>query len=205
MNINSMNIKPLCVLSLAEKAGILGHILIYRSWGQKTKDLILSYVEERMKPGDVLELDFEGVSYCDSVFLDEIVLGVQLVILKKQDNIMYLSNINSSIEESLRHVISWRKDAKVQKITVLFYQGGRFNYMGHLEPMASRVFEIVSIKGKITARELSDMLGTAIYNASALLKKLYDNRLVMRREFSDSTGLSHQYILPRKRIKQTEA
>jgi predicted transcriptional regulator len=173
--------------------GIPGPDLLLRSYGQR----VFSTLEDALKrvpPGQALVLDFAGVSVMDTSFADETVLELALGLSQDKygDRWMVLEEPSPATIDNLEGTIARRK----AKVALLIRKEGQMRLIGHVEPNLMEAWQLVYEKSELTARELADQLGLEINTASMRLRKLYDARLLARREEITPGGRQHSYTLP---------
>jgi DNA-binding transcriptional ArsR family regulator len=192
-----MNVQKLRVRDIAAIIGIEApSVLTFRPLGKEVKNEIIKCIQS-LPPQTAVELDFIGVDICDVSFVDEIVLEVQSYLLKEvEDTIIFVSNISDGTIENLDAAIAVKDQKKGIRLQILQQRNGTLLYIGKLERNLDVTFNQLVEKRRITAREVAELNGIAINSASNRLKKLYDQRLVLREETIDSTGKQHVYLLP---------
>ena len=186
-------VAKLKIVEIAEAIGITQKILTSRAQGKLAREELL-HQSSQLLPGDYLELDFIGIHLCDVSFVDEIIVKVQQD-LKNRECTLFISNVSLGIKENLEAILALR-EIKGERIQILEFMNKNFTFVGNLEPNLRETFEILRQKIHLTARELAELLGIAINNASNRLKKLHDSGLVLRKEHIDSIGKQHVYSLP---------
>ncbi len=82
------------------------------------------------------------------------------------------------------------------KVALLIRKEDQMRLIGHVEPNLMEAWQLVYEKSELTARELADQRGLEINTASMRLRKLYDARLLARREEITPDGRQHIYMLP---------
>lgn len=194
--VKRMSIKKIFISEVALKTGITEiNVLTFRPLGKEVKNELIDQIN--LCPTQcVIDLDFTGNEICDVSFVDEIVLEVQLYLMKNTlDRIILISNISDATLENLDAAIAVR-DQRGIKLQVLKRDEDQISYIGKLERNLDVTLKQLLEKKEITAREIAVLNGIAINSASNRLKKLYDNRLVLRKEYIDTLGKQHIYFLP---------
>jgi len=173
--------------------GILGPDLLLRSYGQRAFPT-LEHALKEVPPSQALVLDFAGVSVMDTSFADETVLELALGLSQDKygDRWMVLEEPSPATIDNLEGTIARRK----AKVALLIRKEGQMRLIGHVEPNLMEAWQLVCERSELTARELADLLGLEINTASMRLHKLYDARLLARREEITSGGRQHIYMLP---------
>jgi DNA-binding transcriptional ArsR family regulator len=144
--------------------------------------------------GQSLVLDFEGVSVMDTSFADATVLQLALNLAAQQygDRYLILRNPSAATVYNIEGAIARRK----ARVTLVVESGTERWTLGHLERNLAEAWQLVLRDGSMTARQLADRLGLEINTASTRLRKLYDARLLARREESTKEGRQHVYSIP---------
>ena len=173
--------------------GILGPDLLLRSYGQRAFSTMEHALKE-VPSGQALLLDFAGVSVMDTSFADETVLELALGLSQDKygERWMVLAEPSPATIDNLEGTIARRK----AKVALLIRKEGQMRLIGHVEPNLMEAWQLVCERSELTARELADQLGLEINTASMRLHKLYDARLLARREEITPGGRQHIYRLP---------
>lgn len=172
---------------------ISGPDLLLRNYGQRAFP-VLEHALKEVPTGQMLLLDFEGISVMDTSFADETVLELALGLSQNKygERWITLEEPSPATVDNLEGTIARRK----AKVALLIHKEGQMVLIGHVEPNLSEAWQLVCQKTELTARELADHLGLEINTASMRLRKLYDARLLARREEITSGGRQHIYMLP---------
>jgi DNA-binding transcriptional ArsR family regulator len=172
---------------------IPGPDLLLRNYGQRAFSILENALRE-VPTGQTLLLDFGGISVMDTSFADETILELALGLLQNKygDRWMILEEPSPATIDNLEGTIARRK----AKVALLIHKEGRALLIGHVEPNLLEAWQLVCQKIELTARELADQLGLEINTASMRLRKLYDARLLARREEITPGGRQHIYMLP---------
>ena len=173
--------------------GIPGPDLLLRSYGQRAFPMLEQALKE-LPPGQVLVLDFAGISVMDTSFADETVLELALGLSQDKygDRWLVLAEPSPATIDNLEGTIARRK----AKVALLIRKEGQMRLIGHVEPNLMEAWQLVCGRSELTTRELADQLGLEINTASMRLRKLYDARLLARREEITPGGRQHIYMLP---------
>ncbi len=173
--------------------GISGPDLLLRSYGQRAFSA-MEYALKEVPSGQALLLDFAGVSVMDTSFADETVLELALGLSQDKygERWMVLAEPSPATIDNLEGTIARRK----AKVALLIRREGQMRLIGHVEPNLMEAWQLVWERSELTARELADQLGLEINTASMRLHKLYDARLLARREEITPGGRQHIYRLP---------
>jgi len=184
---------------LFAELAIPGTDLLLRTYGLRAYALL--EVELRTVPlGRALVLDFAGVSLMDTSFADESVLELALGLVEGRysDRFLILERPSPATVYNLEGAIARRRViAKHRaKIALLVREQERMRVIGRPEPNLSETWDRVVKGGTLTARVLADELGLEISAASMRLHKLYNARLLARREEITAVGREHIYEVP---------
>jgi len=173
--------------------GIPGPDLLLRSYGERALPTLEQALKE-VPPGQALVFDFAGISVMDTSFADETVLELALGLSQDKygDRWMVLAEPSPAAIDNLEGTIARRK----AKVALLIRKEGQMRLIGHVEPNLLEAWQLVYEKSELTARELADQLGLEINTASTRLRKLFDARLLARREEITPSGRQHIYMLP---------
>ena len=99
-------------------------------------------------------------------------------------------------ENLTRLIKSWEVDGL--RIPVLCFHNDKYEIVGKMEANLHEAFEICLMNKEITARQLSEVKNLVLSTASTRLRKLYEFRVIYRREVIDSFGKQYVYLLPNK-------
>jgi len=179
--------------SLFTELDIPGPDLLLRDYGRRAFP-ILEKALRKVSVNQSLSLNFEDVSVIDTSFADETVveLAVRLVEGQFGDRFLILLNPSAATVDNLEGTIARRK-AKVALPTRV---GEHMIVIGHVEPNLMEVWKLILSENELTARLLADRLNLQISTASMRLRKLYEARMLSRREEMTSTGRQHVYEIP---------
>jgi|GEM_PF-2133954 len=181
---------------IACELDLSGKTLATRPIGEQFYRLALEKLN-KINAGDAIELSLKGVNATDTSFLDEYVLGFQRLVLESYpDSMIFVSNVDTWVFENLTRLIkSWEVDG--QRIPVLCFQNDKYEIVGKMEANLLEAFEVCLMNEEITARQLSEIKNLVLSTASTRLRKLYEFRVIYRREVIDSFGKQYVYILPK--------
>lgn len=173
--------------------GIAGPDLLLRNYGQRAFP-VLEQALLAVPPGQVLLLDFAGISVMDTSFADETVLELALGLAQNRygERWMVLEQPSPATVDNLEGTIARRK----AKVALLIREREHLRLIGHVEPNLEEAWNFVCQKGDLTARELADYFSLEINTASMRLHKLYHARLLARREEITPAGRQHIYMIP---------
>ena len=173
--------------------GIPGPDLLLRSYGQRAFP-ILEHALKEVSSDQTLILDFADVSVMDTSFADETVLELALGLSQDcyGDRWMVLKEPSPATIDNLEGTIARRK----AKVALLIRKEDQMQLLGHIEPNLMEAWQLVYRMSELTARKLADLLGLEINTASMRLRKLYNARLLARREETTPDGRQHIYMLP---------
>lgn len=167
--------------------------LLLRGYGQRAYPL-LARAMEAIPSHHTFTLDFAGVSVMDTSFAEETVLHLALDLIKGEfgDRFMLLDQVSAATIDNIEATIAWRR----AKVALPLREGGKIRLVGHIEPNLLEVWRLATEVDTLTARELADRLHLEINTASMRLRKLYDARLVDRKEEVSASGRQHVYKFP---------
>lgn len=192
------------VREYAESVGLKG-VLTSREMADKMLALALNELTG-LESGALIDCSFEDITICDTSFVDQFLLNLQLKIQSLDNVLMRLCYCSTGVLENVNAALAYRNEkAKKQnqdipRINLLLYQEETYRILGHIEKGLSQAFEVIQKASiGVTARTLVDILGIESgSNAANRLKKLYDLRLVCRLESIDETGRQFVYYIPEK-------
>lgn len=187
-------VKIINVEKIASSLG-LEKILTFRPLGKKAKEMILKEID-LLNPGDSLNIDFNNIELSDVSFVDEMIIEVQLYTKRKDNIIIFISNVKLGIFENLEAALALKEQKNRVKIQVLNRLESGYSFVGALEQNLQATFKMLTQRKYISAREIAETYGLEINSASNRLKKLYDAGLVLRKEIIDENGRQHIYYLP---------
>ncbi len=174
--------------------------LVTRETGKRIREAIEGMLEKEIE-GTVVALDFEGIGIIDYSCADEIMAkliarlnsgeyGDKYIILKVS-NLTQKENIEVALER--------------KKLAALSFDGDNpFQVLGVLNAYLRDTLEYVFKKGKLSARELADLMNLEINTSSTRLLNLYKLHLVSRtEELLDERGRQfvYQSVLPEKDMR----
>jgi len=165
--------------------------LVTREIGAKAYELIKQAIL-KMAPETMLLLDFTDVLVMDSSFAGPSLLQLMKELIKGEygDKYIALTRATRSTEENVDLTIR----GYGLKLAIPLINGKEdVKLLGEIEPNLSRTFNIFEGRKSLTARELADLESIGINAASNRLKRLYDLRLITRREEISSEGRQHIY------------
>ncbi|SFM23880.1 hypothetical protein [Pelosinus propionicus] len=189
-------IRKLELNEIACELGLSGKTLATRPVGEQFYLLALKRLD-KINVGDVIEVSLAGIQATDTSFLDEFVLGFQRLILDSYpDSMIFVSNVDIWVFENLTRLIkSWEVDGL--RIPVLCFHNDKYEIVGKMEANLLEAFDVCLINKEVTARQLSETKNLVLSTASTRLRKLYEFRVIYRREVIDSFGKQYVYTLPR--------
>jgi predicted transcriptional regulator len=172
---------------------IPGPDLLLRSYGQRAFPILEQALIE-VPQGQSLLLACADISVMDTSFADETVLELALGLAQNKygECWLILEQPSPATIDNLEGTIARRK----AKVALLVLLAEEIRLIGHIEPNLVEAWQLVCEKAELTARELADQLGLEINTASMRLRKLYDARLLARREEFTPGGRQHIYMLP---------
>lgn len=190
-------LKQLNIIYYAKKQG-LDQILIYRPTAKRIFSDVLSDFST-LSSDDILECSFQDVDMCDVSFVDEFIINLQKYVLQHQNTVMIITNTNECVQENLEAALTLRNKQDQSKICLLLYDNCKYRVFGDLEKNLKETYDLIKNSDEISARIIAQKFGIEINSASNRLKKLFDLRLLLRREVIDESGRQHKYYLPTKK------
>lgn len=189
-------IRKLELNEIASELGLSGKTLATRPVGEQFYHTAL----EKLQPihdGDAIELSLAGVYATDTSFLDEYILGFQrLMVASYPNSMMFVSNVDTWVFENLTRLIkSWEVDGI--RIPVLYFHEDKFEIIGKMESNLLETFDVFCDNREVTARQLAELKNLVLSTASTRLRKLYEFRVIYRKEVIDAFGKQFVYMLPR--------
>ncbi|MBP1763247.1 MAG: hypothetical protein H6Q65_305 [Firmicutes bacterium] len=184
------------IRQLAEEAGNVGSVVSYRPVGAKVKELLDKIAKEQLHMLDMMELDFANVDNTEPSFIDSAIVMFKMDTIAKKNNIFYLSNLNSYVQYAVENCISWYLTKKNESHPLLWRTNDDLQVIGHLENKIAELFNMIK-QEDVTARRLAELEKINVNNASTRLKKLYDLKLVLRREIMEDGARQQLYYLPK--------
>lgn len=144
----------------------------------------------------VIYCDFNRITACDVSFADAFVISIQREMQKYTNSLLIIENANQDILENLDGALALRNEKDDTKLNLLIVQYDGYHLLGKLEKNLQEAFSVLSDRHEITAREIAQRFEVEINSASNRLKKLFDARLIQRKELLDPNGRQHVYYLP---------
>lgn len=148
----------------------------------------------RLRDGDMLVCNFQGVLACSSSYLSELFDQINEYLEGKENILIAVKNISDELMTDFEALAAYSKVKKGVPFSVIFQNGAEWNIIGTVDRTGRKVFELLK-EHSLTARELADLADVKINAASNQLKRLYEDRLVFRREVIDLEGKKYVYYL----------
>ena len=191
--VERLPMKSFAMMALFTALGIPGPDLLLRACGRRAFPMLEKALLD-VPTGQSLALDLDGVSVIDTSFADETLLELALGLIHGHygDRFLVLDRPSPATIENLEGTIARRR----AKVALPIREDGRMRLVGHVEPNLAEAWELAQQVGTLTARGLADRLGLEINTASMRLHKLYNARLLARREVITPSGRQHIYQLP---------
>lgn len=166
---------------------------LLREYGKRAYPLLARELKE-VAPCHTLVLDFADVSVMDASFTEEAVLrlALDLAVGAYGDRFLMLERVSPATLDNIEATIAWRR----AKVALPVREGKHVRVAGHIEPNLLEVWALAIAAGTLTARELANHLQLEINTASMRLRKLYDARLLNRKEDISVNGRQHVYQPP---------
>jgi hypothetical protein len=158
--------------------------LVTRQSGQIIRERIERDIAKE-KDGDIIALDFSKIGIIDYSCADEIVVKLisRLVSGEYGDRYVVLKGLNENQKENIEVALE-RKDlavmAEIRKSGVKGQESGVKALLGSLNNYLLETLNLILIKGKITAGELSEELNLPANTSGTRLLNLHKKRLVKR-------------------------
>ncbi len=173
--------------------GVPGPDLLTRSFGRRAFPVL----EERLRAipvGEALVLDCGAIGVMDTSFADETLLEMAtgLAAGRYGDRYLVLKDPSPDVVDNLDAAIARRR----VKVAFPIVDGASFTTVGHVEPNLVEAWRLALGTAGFTARDLADQLGLEINTASMRLRKLFDARLLARREEVTPAGREYVYAFP---------
>ncbi|MEW6619294.1 MAG: STAS-like domain-containing protein [bacterium] len=171
--------------------------LVTRQTGKRIREAIEGMLEKEPE-GTIIILDFGGIGIIDYSCADEIIakLITRLNSGEYGDKHILLKGTNSTQRENIEVALERKKLAILS-----FDENEAYQVLGVLNTYLRDTLSYVLKKGKLSARELADLMGLEINTSSTRLLNLYKLHLVSRNEeLLDERGRQFVYeaILPNK-------
>lgn len=186
--------------TLAELFGLLSirpPILLFREHGECALPVLEEQLLAVSEPG-TLVLDGDAITLMDASFVDAsiIELAFRLDQGRYGDRFLVLINVSEGTKINLASAIAYRRQYKKQEIVVLVREGKELLPLGDMERNLFETWQLVRDTGTVTARGLADELRLEISAAGMRLKRLYDARLLTRRDGTLVGGRQLVYSVP---------
>jgi hypothetical protein len=152
--------------------------LVTRPSGQVIRARIERDIEKE-KDGEVITLDFSRVGVIDYSCADEVIAKLISRLLGGEygDKYILLKGLNDNQKENIEVALE-RKDLAVMAET----RSGKKILLGNLNNYLKETLELIVKKGKITAKELSEIMKLEANTSGTRLLNLHKKRLVKRIE-----------------------
>lgn len=150
--------------------------LVTRQSGQVIRERIKRNIEKE-KDGEVIALDFSKIGVIDYSCADEIVAKLISRLLSNEygDKYILLAGLNDNQKENIEVALE-RKDLAV----IADMKNGKKILLGNLNNYLKETLELIVKKGKITAKELSEIMNLEANTSGTRLLNLHKKRLVKR-------------------------
>jgi len=155
-----------------------------RDLGQQLRQEIEHIISSSRKKA-VFYLDFKGIDSIDFSCADELIgkLISRLLTNEYGDIFFVLKNLNDNQLENIQVALDRRKVACLRCGT-----NSECQLLGYTKNYLTEMLEIISQKGKITARELSEALNLELNTSSTRLSHLHKAHLVHREQILVNGG-----------------
>ncbi|HEW81345.1 MAG TPA: hypothetical protein ENH18_03140, partial [Nitrospirae bacterium] len=152
--------------------------LVTRPSGQLIRERIEKDILKE-DDGGVIALDFSKIGIIDYSCADEIVAKLMSRLLSNEygEKYIILTGLNENQQENIEVALE-RKDLAV----IAEKSGGKKFLLGSLNNYLRETLSLIVKSGKITARELADMVKIEANTSGTRLLNLHKKRLVMRRD-----------------------
>src|SRR4030065_1612354 len=150
--------------------------LVTRQSGQAIRSRIERDIENE-KDGEVIALDFSKIGVIDYSCADEIVAKLISRLLSNEygDKYILLAGLNDNQKENIEVALE-RKDLAV----IADMKNGKKILLGNLNNYLKETLQLIVKKGKITAKELSEIMKLEANKSGTRLLNLHKKRLVKR-------------------------
>ncbi len=150
--------------------------LVTRQSGQVIRERIKRDIEKE-KDGEVIALDFSKIGVIDYSCADEIVAKLISRLLSNEygDKYIILAGLNDNQKENIEVALE-RKDLAV----IADMKNGKKILLGNLNNYLKETLQLIVKKGKITAKELSEIMKLEANTSGTRLLNLHKKRLVKR-------------------------
>lgn len=150
--------------------------LVTRQSGQVMRGRIERDIEKE-DDGAVIALDFSKIGVIDYSCADEIIAKLVSRLLGGEygDRYILITGLNESQKENIEVALE-RKDLAVQAETL----DEKSTLLGNLNNYLKETLQYIEKKGKITAREISEIMGLEANTSGTRLLNLHKKRLVKR-------------------------
>ena len=150
--------------------------LVTRQSGQVIRERIKRDIEKE-KDGEVIALDFSKIGIIDYSCADEIVAKLISRLLSNEygDKYILLAGLNDNQKENIEVALE-RKDLAV----IADMKNGKKILLGNLNNYLKETLQLIVKKGKITAKELSEIMKLEANTSGTRLLNLHKKRLVKR-------------------------
>jgi hypothetical protein len=150
--------------------------LVTRRSGKLIRELIERDIADEGN-GEVVAIDFSGIGIIDYSCADEIAAKLisRLVNNEYGDRYIILAGLNENQKENIEVALE-RKDLAV----MAEMKGGERALLGNLHNYLRDTLDVIRKKGRITAKELSDMKKVGTNTSGTRLLNLHKKRLVKK-------------------------
>lgn len=148
----------------------------------------------RLRDGDMLVCDFQGVLACSPSYLSELFGQIDKYLEGKENILIAVKNISNELMTDFEAFAIHSKVRRGVPFSAIFQRSAEWDLIGTVDKTGRKVFELLK-EHSLTARELADLTDVKINAASNQLKRLYEERLVFRREIIDAEGKKYVYYL----------
>lgn len=180
------------MVQLAGQIGLTSsRLFLTRPKGEKAYKVLKNRLQE-VADGDALVLVFPATQLVDGSFADESVVELGLEILRGDlgERSLLMEGLTRDSVKNINAVISLRK----HKLPLLALErSGEWQVLGRLEEHLLETLGLISKQGRMTATELTSILGLAVNAASTRLKRLHNLHLVRREYEISERGLQYIY------------
>ena len=190
-----METKMISVSALAEQIE-LSNVLYLRPNAKTMFDNSINQYGTPLQ-GDVFVCDLSEIEDCSGSFVDEFIHNWIRLIRKTENTMFVITGMSEDVYYTVSSALSLRNKLSREAMSILSLENGAYSLIGDkIEKNMREVFDFIIKNKKVTVRMVAEEFSLELNGASNRLKKLYDSRLVMRKEQSLENGGKYEYFLP---------
>jgi len=174
-------------------------LLLHSDFGEKACKIVLDKITSTNTdyPGETIEINFEGIKMMDASFADYFILGLQRHLFHYTNKFFVVTHMSLDVKYNIEAAVWHDVGYNSLNLPLLCFDRDGFEVLGYIEPKLHDTFSLLYNYESISALYAAAVLNITHNNACVRLKKIYNLRLLEKKEIIDSHGMTHLYSWPR--------